>query len=55
MVGEPRSIKRVNYIIWVAHHLDRLGDRATTICRRVIYMVSGEHYQNMPVVEKVVF
>ena len=42
VIGDPRNIERANYIIWVAHNLERLGDRATNICERVIYMVTGE-------------
>ena len=54
VVEESGNIERANYIIWVAHNLERLGDRTTNICKRVIYMVSGEHYQNTPVVENFV-
>ena len=42
VIGDPRNIERVNYIIWVAHNLERLGDRVTNICERVIYIVTGE-------------
>ena len=42
VVGDPRNIERANYIIWIAHNLERSGDRATNICERVIYMVTGE-------------
>ena len=45
VVHEPRNIERANYIIWVAHNLERLGDRTTNICERVIYMVTGERYE----------
>ncbi|HEX2996370.1 MAG TPA: phosphate signaling complex protein PhoU [Anaerolineales bacterium] len=38
----PRNIERANYVIWTAHNLERLGDRATNICERVIYIVTGE-------------
>ena len=39
---DPTNIERTNYIIWIAHNLERLGDRATNICERVIYIVTGE-------------
>ena len=42
-LGDPRNIDRVNYVIWVAHNLERLGDRVTNICERVIYIVTSEH------------
>ena len=49
VLGDPRNIDRVNYIIWVAHNLERLGDRVTNICERVIYIVTGEHPELAPV------
>jgi phosphate transport system protein len=42
VLGDPRNIERANYVIWVAHNLERLGDRVTNICERVIYVVTGE-------------
>ncbi len=45
VIGDPRNIERANYVIWVAHNLERLGDRVTNICERVIYMVTGEHLE----------
>ena len=43
VLGDSGNIDRVNYVIWVAHNLERSGDRVTNICERVIYMVTGEH------------
>src|SRR6266498_5700974 len=37
VIGDPKNIERVNYVIWVAHNLERLGDRVTNICERVVY------------------
>jgi phosphate transport system protein len=45
VLEDPRSIERANYVIWVAHNLERLGDRATNVCERVIYIVTGERPQ----------
>jgi phosphate transport system protein len=45
VIGDPRNIERSNYIIWVAHNLERLGDRVTNICERVVYMVTGEYLE----------
>jgi phosphate transport system protein len=36
------NIERANQVIWAANNLERLGDRATNICQRVIYMVTGK-------------
>jgi phosphate transport system protein len=47
VIDDPRNIDRANYVIWVAHNLERLGDRATNICERVFFIVTGERYQEM--------
>lgn len=31
-----------SYILWVAHNLERIADRATNIAERVIFMTSGQ-------------
>ena len=49
VLGDPRNLERANYVIWIAHNLERLGDRTTNICERVIYIVTGEHYELSPV------
>ena len=48
VLGDARNIERANYVIWVAHNLERLGDRVTNICERVIYIVTGEIPQESP-------
>ena len=35
-------IRRATYLLWVGHNLERVGDRATNIAERVIFMVTGE-------------
>jgi phosphate transport system protein len=55
VVGDPRNIERANYIIWAAHNLERLGDRTTNICERVVFMVTGERYVSMPVANELIF
>ena len=42
VVGDPHNIERANYVIWAAHNLERLGDRVTNVCERVVYIVTGE-------------
>jgi phosphate transport system protein len=41
MMDDPRTITRATYLLWVAHNLERISDRATNIGERVIYMVSS--------------
>ena len=41
MVSDSRHITEATYMIWVTHNLERIADRATNICERVIYLVTG--------------
>jgi phosphate transport system protein len=31
------------YLLWIAHDLERIGDRATNLAERVIFMVTGQY------------
>ncbi|MBE9474800.1 MAG: phosphate transport system regulatory protein PhoU, partial [Chloroflexi bacterium] len=42
MIDDTSTIDRANYLLWVAHNLERMADRVTNICERTIYMVTGE-------------
>ena len=42
MIGDPETIKRATYLLWVAHDLERIADRATNIAERVIFLVTGK-------------
>ena len=42
MVRDPQTIQRATYLLWVAHDLERLADRATNIAERVVYLVTGK-------------
>lgn len=33
------------YLLWVAHNLERIGDRATNIAERVIFMVTNQYVE----------
>ena len=41
MLGDPRTIDRATWLIWVAHNLERIGDRVQNICERTVYEVTG--------------
>jgi phosphate transport system protein len=41
MVSDHRHITEATYMIWITHNLERIADRATNICERVIYLVTG--------------
>lgn len=41
MLGRATAISQATYLIWVAHNLERIADRVTNICERVVFMVTG--------------
>lgn len=41
MIEDPRTIKRATHLLMVAQALERMGDHATNVAERVIYMVTG--------------
>jgi phosphate transport system protein len=42
MLRQPSSVDRATYLLLVAHDLERIADRATNICERVVYLVTGD-------------
>jgi phosphate transport system protein len=42
MLSDPTAIDRATWLLWVAHNLERIADRVTNICERVIYKATGE-------------
>ncbi len=42
MIQDPKTIQRATYLLWVAHDLERVADRATNVAERVIYLVTGK-------------
>ncbi len=47
MIEDPRTITRSTYLMWVAHNLERIADRVTNICERIIFLVTGELVENI--------
>ena len=41
MVADPRAADPANYLMWVAHNLERAADRVINICERVVFTVTG--------------
>jgi phosphate transport system protein len=41
MMEDPRTITQATYLLWVAHNLERIGDRTTNIAERVVFLNSG--------------
>jgi len=42
MMVDPKTTQRATRLIWVAHNLERAADRATNICERVVFTVTGK-------------
>jgi phosphate transport system protein len=42
MIEKPRFITNTSHLLFVALHLERIGDHACNIASRIIYMVTGE-------------
>jgi phosphate transport system protein len=42
MFSNPATIDQANFLMWVAHNLERVADRVTNICERTIYTQTGE-------------
>jgi phosphate transport system protein len=41
MVRDPSTVEACTHLLWVAHNLERIADRATNIAERVVYTVTG--------------
>ena len=51
MANDPTTIDRATWLLWVAHNLERMGDRIQNICERTVYEVTGvmhEFSSHMP-------
>ncbi len=42
VIADPTTIERANWLLWVAHNLERVADRVTNICERTIFIATGE-------------
>ncbi len=42
MLADPTTIQRATYLLWIAHDLERVADRATNIAERVLYLETGK-------------
>ncbi|MGB3702252.1 MAG: phosphate signaling complex protein PhoU [Anaerolineales bacterium] len=42
MISNPSSADQANHLLWVAHNLERVADRVTNVCERIVFVVTGE-------------
>ncbi len=43
VMADPRNIERANWLLWVAHNIERFADRVTNICERTAFVATGEY------------
>ena len=41
MMADPGTINRATPLMWAAHNIERIADRVTNICERVVFAVTG--------------
>lgn len=42
VIANPQKVYIANYLMWAAHNLERMADRVTNICERIVYVYTGE-------------
>jgi len=42
ILTDPTTVDNATRLMWAAHNLERLGDRVTNICERIVFVVTGE-------------
>jgi phosphate transport system protein len=42
IMSNTRHIDQANFLLWVAHNLERAADRVINICERVVFTVTGD-------------
>jgi phosphate transport system protein len=41
MIEDPRTVTRAMYLLFSAHNVERIADRVTNICERVVFLATG--------------
>jgi phosphate transport system protein len=42
MLADPTTINQATHLLWVAHNLERIADRVTNICERVVFAATAQ-------------
>ncbi|HEX5993430.1 MAG TPA: phosphate signaling complex protein PhoU [Thermomicrobiales bacterium] len=48
MLADPKTIDQATHLLWAAHNLERIADRVTNICERVVFAATG-HLEELAV------
>jgi phosphate transport system protein len=46
-LSDPLHARSLTFMLWIGHNLERIGDRATNIAERVIFMTTGQFTEVM--------
>ena len=41
-IKKVATLEEANYLIWAAHNLERMADRVTNICEKVLFVITGD-------------
>ncbi|HLT19856.1 MAG TPA: phosphate signaling complex protein PhoU [Thermomicrobiales bacterium] len=47
MIADPELVPEASGLLWIAHNFERMGDRVTNICERIIYAATGQFEENV--------
>lgn len=42
ILANPAVVDHANHLMWAAHNLERMADRVTNICERIVFVVTGQ-------------
>lgn len=42
-LSSQEAVELPTYLLWIAHNLERIGDRTTNLAERVVFMVTGQY------------
>ncbi len=42
MIEDPHTVTRAMYLLFIGHNLERIADRVTNICERVVFLAEGK-------------
>ncbi len=48
MIADPDSVSQATHLLWVGHNLERIADRVTNICERIIFAATGDFEEVNP-------
>ena len=47
MIANPLLVNDASGLLWIAHNFERMGDRVTNVCERIVYAATGQFEENV--------